>query len=456
MSKIGRNEPCPCGSGKKFKKCCMRGDSEHRQQLETFDEVVDEAITWLQDRFAEDLSEAVEEQFLSYMPEEGWESFVELPDDIRKLVSINAYEWALVEGHTRENLDAIPLLDLVLGHGGPIMEADQRQFLESLRHAHLNLYEVVGSKAGHSLKVRELLGDDPQTRWVFSPSFSKGEMSRPGTVVGLRLIPGTPWRHTMAAYYFPGSWTAGVLKHLRKNLEDTPHPEDHQFAYSAPIVHDWLSLLTAKPPSLLDRSSGDAILLVTDHYRIEDLDLLTQRLEQQSDVEPTDEGWVRLRDRSDGTQTSLVSLSLGAEKETLEVFGRTRNYADDGKVWLEELAGDAITYVTRDISDPLSMGGPMAFASPESGARSGPPIDPEELSKAMEGFYRKIYANWADEPIPALDGRTPRQAVQDPEGRRQVTDLLESYERSESLMAEDQGREPLKLDFLREEVGLSD
>ncbi len=23
MSKIGRNEPCPCGSGKKYKKCCL-------------------------------------------------------------------------------------------------------------------------------------------------------------------------------------------------------------------------------------------------------------------------------------------------------------------------------------------------------------------------------------------------------------------------------------------------
>ena len=23
-SKIGRNEPCPCGSGKKYKKCCLR------------------------------------------------------------------------------------------------------------------------------------------------------------------------------------------------------------------------------------------------------------------------------------------------------------------------------------------------------------------------------------------------------------------------------------------------
>lgn len=22
--KVGRNEPCPCGSGKKFKRCCLR------------------------------------------------------------------------------------------------------------------------------------------------------------------------------------------------------------------------------------------------------------------------------------------------------------------------------------------------------------------------------------------------------------------------------------------------
>ena len=23
QNKIGRNEPCPCGSGKKYKKCCL-------------------------------------------------------------------------------------------------------------------------------------------------------------------------------------------------------------------------------------------------------------------------------------------------------------------------------------------------------------------------------------------------------------------------------------------------
>lgn len=24
--KVGRNDPCPCGSGKKYKKCCMEKD----------------------------------------------------------------------------------------------------------------------------------------------------------------------------------------------------------------------------------------------------------------------------------------------------------------------------------------------------------------------------------------------------------------------------------------------
>ena len=28
MAKTGRNDPCPCGSGKKYKKCCLRKDEE--------------------------------------------------------------------------------------------------------------------------------------------------------------------------------------------------------------------------------------------------------------------------------------------------------------------------------------------------------------------------------------------------------------------------------------------
>jgi len=32
MSKVGRNDPCPCGSGKKYKKCCLNKHYEQRQE----------------------------------------------------------------------------------------------------------------------------------------------------------------------------------------------------------------------------------------------------------------------------------------------------------------------------------------------------------------------------------------------------------------------------------------
>lgn len=31
--KIGRNEPCPCGSGKKYKKCGLLNTEEHQRNM---------------------------------------------------------------------------------------------------------------------------------------------------------------------------------------------------------------------------------------------------------------------------------------------------------------------------------------------------------------------------------------------------------------------------------------
>lgn len=30
-NKVGRNDPCPCGSGKKYKNCCMKKDEESKK-----------------------------------------------------------------------------------------------------------------------------------------------------------------------------------------------------------------------------------------------------------------------------------------------------------------------------------------------------------------------------------------------------------------------------------------
>ena len=37
MKEVGRNDPCPCGSGKKFKKCCAQKSPMERRTFSAID-----------------------------------------------------------------------------------------------------------------------------------------------------------------------------------------------------------------------------------------------------------------------------------------------------------------------------------------------------------------------------------------------------------------------------------
>ena len=56
-------------------------------------------------------------------------------------------------------------------------------------------------------------------------------------------------------------------------------------------------------------------------------------------------------------------------------------------------------------------------------------LDPDdhEVAAMLDEFVREYEANWLDEPIPALDGHTPRQAADDPTRRSDLIKLLDSF-----------------------------
>ena len=54
------------------------------------------------------------------------------------------------------------------------------------------------------------------------------------------------------------------------------------------------------------------------------------------------------------------------------------------------------------------------------------PDDPE-VAEMLDEFIREYEAKWLNEPIPALDGHTPRQAADDPTRRGDLIKLLESF-----------------------------
>ena len=82
MKKIGRNEPCPCGSGKKYKKCCLNaskfpiGGTPFYSDLDNLSNQVPDLIR--QKKFAE--AEAVCGKLLEQYPDQvdGFHRYAEL------------------------------------------------------------------------------------------------------------------------------------------------------------------------------------------------------------------------------------------------------------------------------------------------------------------------------------------------------------------------------------------
>ena len=206
-------------------------------------------------------------------------------------------------------------------------------------------------------------------------------------------------------------------------------------------------------PLLVDAGSGDPVRLITDHWEVHDWKALATALEGEPDVDgDRDRGWNRFEEVDGVRRRPLLTLNPG-QGNRLETFARTRRGADEGREWLARVAGEAIEHTRRESADPWSGAGVGALLSgaESSGGRGTPlPMDRE----TMQEIYRKIYSGWAEEPIPALGGETPRKAVESAEGREKVIELLEMYEDDERKKAQKEDREPVSFRFLWDAVGL--
>ena len=161
-------------------------------------------------------------------------------------------------------------------------------------------------------------------------------------------------------------------------------------------------------------------------------------------------------DCADGQQRSLAAINLSKRPDGLEVFYRTQRMADAGRGWFDTLAGGMVTFVERQAVDPKQAALPeVAKAAAGNLIDKLSPADGARLAEAYEQMLKRLYANWGDEAIPALDGKTPRHAMLAPAGLERVKGLLRSYEANEASLAQQQGRGEISFAFLWERLGLT-
>ena len=221
----------------------------------------------------------------------------------------------------------------------------------------------------------------------------------------------------------------------------------------------WLAqhLLPEPLPTVIDSHSGDPLLFTTDYYAVRDWHALAAALAARPDVEGDRQaGWNRVLDCDDGQFRSLAAINIEPDGQRVGVFYKTAAKAEQGRVWFDALVGDSVTFQLREVSDPKEVMA-RASAQPTQGRRtSAMPegFDANTLGDFIETALKRHYANWPDEPIPALGGRTPRQAILNVQGMERVKGLLRSYEDGEVQQAAQQGRREFSYQFLWNALGL--
>ena len=123
MKKVGRNDPCPCGSGKKYKQCCLKAEeAKTARAANDRSEAVPRAIQWLMLKHDQGVRQALDEGFFGTLNDDEYERLQVDHAEAFQGILVNAMEWLLAEGtlliHGREHRVA----DLLLGRGGPYFQ----------------------------------------------------------------------------------------------------------------------------------------------------------------------------------------------------------------------------------------------------------------------------------------------------------------------------------------------
>lgn len=147
MAKIGPNELCTCGSGRKFKKCCGDPRATDRYTRDDRTAVFDRLNTYI-DAFATGEEDAASDAF--------WGEFAgradELPPERAELFGDVEHLWFVFD---RLGADGTSVADRFLA--GAELTAGQRAFLTALRRSSMRIYEVTDATPGASLTLRDAI-----------------------------------------------------------------------------------------------------------------------------------------------------------------------------------------------------------------------------------------------------------------------------------------------------------
>ncbi|MGK7313366.1 MAG: hypothetical protein ACN0LA_14120 [Candidatus Longimicrobiales bacterium M2_2A_002] len=367
---------------------------------------------------------------------------------------------------------------VLLERRGTKLDPLLRRYLQACVTSPFSFYEVVHSRPGHGFRARDIFTGEEHDVLERSASrtFGRGNIffGQVATCDGVTLLEACP------GVVIPPGEKLGVID-LRDLIEDGPIPLTRETLseWGIELREEYLACVDAimNPAApRLQNTDGEPLEFHRLHFEIpsarEAFDALGHlalpgpdtgedaRAELLESAEFDDDGRLRrvsftwqaagnpVHDHWDNTILGHLEIRDGRLVADVNSAGRAAR--------LREIVESACRGARHTGTDVETVDDALArtreSGSPPEVASAPDPADDPEVRARLREITARHYEAWIHEPIPALGGRSPIEAVQDRSGREKVEALITSIERDGRNM--DPPLDQAVIRQMRERLGL--
>lgn len=457
---VGRNDPCPCGRGKKYKKCCL-----DKQEVKPVNMVWHRVHSMRSGLISKVLKHAVK-VYGEVTVHEAWDEFHQhsgaLFDsdspEIPLFMSWFFYNWIPDDEDTEANegapLDMPPAQSLLGSKEGRYLETLEKDYVQACLDQPFSFLEITECYPGDGFKLKDIFqgGKFNVIEKKGSELAQKGDIifGKPVTVEGVTtleacspiLIPPIHKPHFIEFREF--------LK--KRHGQITPLIlYEYQFDLIALYQNYHERMLNPKPPTITN-TDGDPMVPQKLIFEIQspektlcalhDLNLEetaeelleTAMYDENGNLKAIEFPWLKRGNKRNGgmLNTVLGHIHIDGKSMTVRVNSKKR-----GKKFLAELKKrmpEGIHYKSTLI-EPIDSMLKETFSNPDKREIPARPQGEEDpmnnaaiktyMTKMMEDHWK----NWVRQKVPALGDKTPIEASKSKLGREILEALLTQFER---------------------------
>ncbi len=467
IDKLGRNDTCSCGSGKKYKKCCMPlsstsfahsdvADFEWRKVRQLEGAVIDKHLIpyvmktlpeevmpfAINDCLPEDLPEEIDKGILLQNFLMPWIFFNWIPDENFGLTKFNP-EITISENYLR-NYKAK-------------LNGDEIHFLEAMLTTFYSFYVILDVVKDQSLLIKDvLLSTEHRVKERQGTHFLKrGDIifSRILTLNNQSIFIG------MAPLTMPPQYHTSLLDFKKWLIEENDGKPLDGYVLRNELdldIYDYFFEAIIKayndPLPTLANTDGDLFQLTTSHFKLSvspeealnqliSLTLSDDLEEFLHDAKRNKSGkiteiqipWLKKGNKKHKHWDNTLYGEITIKENKLILKTNSAERSEKGKKLLKKLLGHHIEFQKSLIESAQQKMKALAEKNDRDTEPELNPMDVPEIQEKIKAMAKAHWDSWFDILIPALDDKTPRQAAKTKKGRELLEALLLQYERMDDI-----------------------